>query len=277
MPGPQYTAQSRERVWSVLGDFEAPAPDHQVTRIVGPVRKDCVIDFATIDDDVDDRINYLKLDGVIVYTMGQGMVTRGRFVIPTDGVLSYEAQDSIGMFLSVCDKQVTPTPTSTSLPTFTPTPSLTPTITLTPSATPTGTLTVTPTPTATSTPVTPTPETGFEKVTPTPTPTPLKEPRLPACLRINFDVSGQEAKRGLYIVQEVGGHFLASWEADNGWKDSGWFQGIDITFPAVYVDVLYYHGPGVEPVRLKILNNAPDTDSGWVARGMCHALEVGWP
>lgn len=274
MPGPEYTTQGNERVWSVLGDFDAPRPEHQVTTIVGPVEKDCVIDFATIDDDEDDRINYFKLNGAIIYTMGQGMVVRGRFVIPFDGLLSYEIQDSIGMYISVCDKKVTPTPTATLLPTATPT------ITPTPSVTPTGTLTATPTATPvtpTATPITPTPEAGYEKVTPTPTPTPQKDPRLPACLRINFDVSGQEAKQGLYIAQEVGGHFLASWEADNGWKDSGWFYDIDITFQAVYVDVLYYHGPGAEPVRLRMLNPAPDTDSGWVARGMCHALEVGWP
>ena len=72
MPGPEYAAREGERVWSVLGDIEAPAPDHQVTRDVGYVEKDCVIDFATIDDDEDDRINYFKLDGNIIYTMGQG-------------------------------------------------------------------------------------------------------------------------------------------------------------------------------------------------------------
>ena len=73
MPGPEYTARDGERVWSVLGDVTAPAPDHQVTRIVGPVEKDCVIDFAVIDDDEDERINYFKLNGAIIYTMGQGM------------------------------------------------------------------------------------------------------------------------------------------------------------------------------------------------------------
>jgi hypothetical protein len=258
-----------------LGDIDAPAPDYQVTRIVGPVQKNCVIDFATIDDDEDDRINYFKLDGTVIYTMGQGLATRGRFVIPVDGVLSYEAQDSIGMFISVCDKKITPTPTATLLPTFTPTATLTPTVT------PTGTIPVmleaTREAPPTQVPITPTAEPEITTLTPSPSPTPINEARLPACLRINFDVSGQEAKRGLYIAQEVGGHFLAAWEADDGWKDSGWFHGIDITFPAVYVDVLYYHGPGAEPVRLKMLNPAPDMDSGWVARGMCHALEVGWP
>jgi hypothetical protein len=287
MPGPEYTARDGERVWSVLGNTEAPAPDHAVTRIVGPVQKDCVIDFATIDDDEDNRVNYFKLDGSILYTMGQGMTTRGRFVIPHDGVLSYEVMDSVGMFISVCDKKVTATPTltltptATLEPTFTPTPTLTPTLPITPTATITGTITATPvfTPTATSTPVpvTPTAEPDIATPTPSPSPTATREPRLPSCLRINFDVSGQEARRGLYIVQEVGGRFLVGWEADDGWKDSGWFYDVDITFPAVYVEVLYYHGPGADPVRLAMWNPAPDTDAGWLGRGMCHALEVGWP
>jgi hypothetical protein len=289
MPGPEYAARDGERVWSVLGNFDAPAPDHQVTRIVGPVQKDCVIDFATIDDDEDDRINYFKLNDSVLYTMGQGLATRGRFVIPTDGILSYEAQDSIGMFISVCDKKITPTPTMTLTPTatleptFTPSPTFTPTMTLTPTATMTSTIittpspTITPTATTTPVPVTPTAEPDIATPTPSPSPTATREPRLPSCLRINFDVSGQEARRGLYVVQEVGGRFLVGWEADNGWKDSGWFYDIDITFPAVYVDVLYYHGPGVEPERLRMLNPAPDTDHGWLGRGMCHALEVGWP
>ncbi len=285
MPGPEYTAREGERVWSVLGDFDAPRPEFKNTTIVGPVEKGCVIDFATIDDDPDDRVNYFMLDGTILYTMGQGMVTRGRFNIPWDGVLSYEANDSIGMFLNVCEKKVTLTPTMTLTPTatlpptFTPTPTLTPTLTVTPTATITGTLmaTATITPTSTPMPFTPTAEPDIATATPTPSPTATKEARLPACLRVNFDVSGQEAKRGLYVVQEVGGRFLVGWEADNGWKDSGWYYDIDITFPAVYVEVLYYHGPGVEPVRMRMMNPAPDVDAGWLGRGMCHALEVGWP
>jgi hypothetical protein len=263
MPGPQYTAQDRERVWSVLGNVDAPRPDHNVTRVVGPVQKDCVIEFATIDDDEDDRINYFKLDGMVIYTMAQGMTARGRFVIPFDGVLSYEAQDSIGMFLSVCEQQVTPTPTAT----------LTPTLTATPTITPTGTIVPTETPLPSPSP---TPQVDLVRSTPTPVIEADKDPRLPACLRINFDISGHEAKAGMYVAQEVGGRVLAGWQADNGWKDSGWFHDIDITFPAVYVDVLYYEGPDAEPVRLKMYNPAPDSEAGWVARGMCHALEVGW-
>ena len=287
MPGPEYTAREGERVWSVLGNFDAPAAEHKNTTIVGPVQKGCVIDFSTIDDDEDERINYFTLDGGIIYAMGQGLTTRGRFFIPHDGTLAYIANDSIGMFLSVCDKKVTVTPsvtptmTPTLEPTFTPTPSVTPTLTLSPTPTLTGTLVATPTvaatPTSSPTPITPTAEPDVATVTPSPTPTATREPRLPACLRINFDVSGQEARRGLYIAQEIGGGVPVGWEADDGWKDSGWFQDIDVTFEAVYVEVLYYHGPGAQPVRMKMFNPAPDVDAGWVARGMCHALEVGWP
>jgi hypothetical protein len=187
-------------------------------------------------------------------------------VIPFDGVLSYEAQDSIGMFLSVCEQQVTPTPTAT----------LTPTVTATPTITPTGTIVPTETPSTPPPTPSPTPQVDLIRSTPTPVIEEDKDPRLPACLRINFDISGHEAKAGLYVAQEVGGRFLAGWQADQGWKDSGWFHDIDITFPAVYVDVLYFEGPGAEPVRLKMYNPAPDTEAGWVARGMCHALEVGW-
>ena len=126
MPGPEYTAREGERVWSVLGDFDAPAAENQNTTVVGPVQKGCVIDFATIDDDEDERINYFLLDGAVIYTMGQGLSTRGRFFIPRDGMLSYEANDSIGMFLSVCEKKVTLTPTMTVTPTATLEPTFTP-------------------------------------------------------------------------------------------------------------------------------------------------------
>jgi hypothetical protein len=193
---------------------------------------------------------------------------------------------------------VTPTATATLTPTMTltATVTVTPTETLTPTATATGTITVTPTatstitPTATSTPTvtpspgititpgdleTPTPSaTPGEPYTPTPEPTP-DEPRLPACLRINFDVGGDVARQGEYVVQEVGGRFLASWSAAEGWQDSGWIYDIDITFESVFVQVIYYSGSG-DGIPLTILNPAPGTPYGWLSRGECHALEVAW-
>jgi hypothetical protein len=90
-------------------------------------------------------------------------------------------------------------------------------------------------------------------------------------------VGGDEAHRGLYVVQEIGGRVLAEWYALDGWKDSGEFRNIHIPYPAVYVEVLYYPGPDTAPVMMKILNPAPGTEYGWLSRGSCHALEVAWP
>lgn len=107
-------------------------------------------------------------------------------------------------------------------------------------------------------------------------PLPPPDPGL-ACLRINFEVSGDVAEAGTYEVQEVDGRVLASWTAQAGWQDSGWIRDIEIPFMAVHVKVIFYPGDGSPPVEMAIENPAPGTPYGWVARGMCHALEVGWP
>ena len=98
-----------------------------------------------------------------------------------------------------------------------------------------------------------------------------------ACLRINFEVSGDVALAGTYSVKEVGGRPLANWEAQAGWQDSGWIRDIDISYEAVHVKVLYQAADGSDPVEMIIVNPAPNSEYGWVARGMCHALEVAWP
>lgn len=107
-------------------------------------------------------------------------------------------------------------------------------------------------------------------------PTIVPDPQT-ACLRINFEVSGDLAQAGTYEVREVNGRPLASWSAQSGWQDSGWIQDIEISFKAVYVNVFYQPGGSADPVQMAIWNPAPGTQYGWVARGMCHALEVGWP
>ena len=40
--------------------------------------------------------------------------------------------------------------------------------------------------------------------------------------RIDFEFSDDVAREGLYVVQEAGGRFVASWYALDGWEDSGW-------------------------------------------------------
>ena len=95
--------------------------------------------------------------------------------------------------------------------------------------------------------------------------------------RINFELTDDVAKEGLYVVQEAGGSIVATWYALDGWQDSGWLNHLDLTRESVWVNVLYYPGPDTEPTTLTILNHAPDETYGWLSRGTAHALEVAWP
>jgi cell division septation protein DedD len=285
--GPTYVAQTGERVWGSRNANQAPPAEWDVIEDLGPVEAGCIFMYTGIDDDIDERINEFRLDGELIETVTQGMVFSGSFVIPHDGNLTFVARDSVGGYYSRCEGQVTPTetPTTTPEPSETPTasptpgPSETPTASPTPgpSETPTASATPGPSETPTQTPTattTGTPPTVTLTVGP---PTVTDIPRKLSCVRINFEVSGHAATRGLYVVQETGGKVLASWYAEEGWQDSGWIRDIDISFENVFVRVLYYHGPGAEPVELKILNPAPGTPYGWMSRGLCHALEVAWP
>lgn len=309
--GPTYEAKNGERVWdfSFVPDDEAILYSEEYDW--GPVQMGCIIQYVQIDDDVDDRINHFFVNGANIHTVNQGMVTYGSFTVPADGNLIFQANDSVGLAIRICWDKVTPTPTmtATATETFTPTPTatatmtatttITPTATITPTLTATATGTLTPTPTAT-TYITPTvtatatatatatttatatatptvePPPGPNEGTITPSPTP-KEPRLNSCLRINFEIGDDEARRGTYFVQEVGGRLLATWWADSGWMDSGWIHDIDITFPSVYVQVFFVKGDGSPPLEMTILNPAPGTTYGWMTRGRCHALEVAFP
>ena len=294
-PGPTYTAVGEERVWSISVVNAAPTALWDEWIDLGDVPAGCVVEYVGIDDDVDDRINRFYLDDDAIETVGQGMVFGGDFVTTRAGNLRFFAEDSVGGWITPCVEIITPT----DMPTETPTETLTPTVTNTatpteiPTETPTEGPSLTPTngpsPTATEIPTeTPTPTETMISPTSTatespPTPTlevtvkPTKKPRLNSCVRINFDVGGEEARRGLYIVQEIGGQLYVEWYAEDGWKDSGWFKDIDIVFEEVYVQVLYYSGPDREPIYMKILNPAPGTPYGWMARGVCHAIEVAWP
>lgn len=127
---------------------------------------------------------------------------------------------------------------------------------------------VTSTPTAAPVP------TDIPASTATPEPPPVPDR---ACLRINFEVSGDVAEAGRYEVVEASGNSLASWQAQTGWQDSGWIYDLEISYEAVYVNVFYHPADGSDSIKMAIVNPAPGTEYGWVARGMCHAIEVGWP
>lgn len=94
---------------------------------------------------------------------------------------------------------------------------------------------------------------------------------------INFELAGHAAKPGHYSVQLPGGAEVASWYMIDGWQDSGWVDDLAIKGETELVQVFYYPGPGVQPTVLKILNPAPDTEMGWLGKGMAHALQVAWP
>ena len=263
-PGPSYSAAGDERVWAATMNAPSPVRPGQWLDY-GSVSANCEIAYTAIDDDVDDRINVFYVDGHAVHEMSQGMVTGGRFKTPESGKLRLLAADSIGIWVSKC-KPEEPSPTLESTPTSES--SATPVLTETPTSD--HTPTPGPSPTATDEPAEPTPT-----VTKVPA-TATKKPRLPACLRINFELSGGEAREGIYEVRELGGRLLYTWYAQAGWRDSGWIYDIDISFEDVYIEVFYVPDNG-PPIRMKIFNPAPGTPYGWLTRGQCHALEIGWP
>lgn len=260
VPGPTYTAVTGEFVWASMGTGGSPPAVYHQSVEVGFVQAGCVVSYIGIDDQVDGRINHFTLDGMIIHTMTEGMVTSGKFNVPQAGVLGYVAEDSIGLYIDVCEIEIeTPIP-PTSRPTLTPTPGGTQTPIV---PTPVTILTVTPT--MTQTPV------GVVG-----TPTATRRPKK-ACTRINFEISGDVAREGEYRVVEAGGRLLFVWPAKAGWQDSGWQYDIDISFDAVHVEVYFVPSDGSEHIRMNILNPAPGTPYGWLSSGMCHALEVGWP
>lgn len=291
VPGPTYTAAKDERVWRSMGTDGAPPAVYHDDIEIGLVEEDCIIQYLSIDDDIDDRINHFRLDGEILFSIPQGMVSKGEIVVPRAGFLSYDANDSIGMYLTVCEQFMTPEPTLTLEPTSTgtvtatiqptETPIISGTVTVTPTLEMTETAVPTETPDTTQTPPALQTVTAEPPITPTPTlPVATRRPTrtpLQACLRINFEVSGDEAREGRFDVVEVGGRLLTSWEAKEGWQDSGWIYKIDTTFDEVHVDVYFVPADGGPTVQMKMWNPAPGTPHGWVSQQRCHALEVGWP
>lgn len=203
-----YTAQRSERVWSTNFLPEESIRLFDEERSFGSVEAGCEVNYVQIEDNLDDRRNSFYINGTLLQTVEQGMVTYGSFTVPESGELTFYAEDSVGLIVELCLNQQTETPpvevtdtpevtttatvpgitvtpevTETGAPTATFTPSMPPTdIVEIPSETPTTALTVvpgasvTPTPTATTSvpgaTATPTvPGVPGQEVSPTPTAT----------------------------------------------------------------------------------------------------------
>jgi hypothetical protein len=169
------------------------------------------------------------------------------------------------------EQRPTATPIDTVMPTGSPMPTASPTPT---PEQPSG---VTGTPTAT---LSPTPEMRMT-ATPSPTFTPTPDVKTEtACARFNLEQGRSPATPlpGRYEMIEVGtGSLLASWWAEAGWVDSGWITEIDLAFPESWVEVYFYPFGNEPAVKMEIVNPAPGTEYGWLARGMCHSIEIEFP
>ncbi|MEM7333334.1 MAG: SdrD B-like domain-containing protein [Chloroflexota bacterium] len=108
-------------------------------------------------------------------------------------------------------------------------------------------------------------------------------PDYTACARFNLDL-GRSAHTGAgvegrYEMIEIGtGKLLATWDADFWWADSGWIEGIELSFAGGSWVEVYFYPYGSSPAqKLEIINPAPGTEYGWLAPGMCHAVEIEFP
>ena len=98
--------------------------------------------------------------------------------------------------------------------------------------------------------------------------------------RIDFELSEDSALEGWYVVQELDGPKVAAWYALDGYQDSGWIDGINLSQSPIHVRVLFYppdSDASTEPTVMKIINHAPGKEYGWLAKGTAHSLEVEFP
>lgn len=101
------------------------------------------------------------------------------------------------------------------------------------------------------------------------------------CTRFDLEIGRNKLdgtpEDGIYIMQELPGHRLAIWSAQQGWLDSGWLRNLPLSRETVHVQVFFYPTAGGDPIQLEILNPAPGTPYGWLANDVCHAVELQFP
>ena len=105
-----YTAESGERVWATNFVPAEPIRLFHEERNYGQVSAGCVVNFVQIEDNPDNRRNTFYINGEVLHVVEQGWVTYGSVTVPEDGVLTFYAEDSIGMVIEICPGQVTVAP-----------------------------------------------------------------------------------------------------------------------------------------------------------------------
>ncbi|RMG94239.1 MAG: hypothetical protein D6706_14145 [Chloroflexi bacterium] len=115
-------------------------------------------------------------------------------------------------------------------------------------------------------------------VTPPPIVTP---PPGRACTRFDLEM-GRDAERGTpgsgtYYMRELSGRVVTTWQAQDGWLDSGWIENLYIPTDAIHVFVEFYPADGRPPVKMEIVNSIGDGQTGWIANDQCHAIELQFP
>lgn len=102
-----------------------------------------------------------------------------------------------------------------------------------------------------------------------------------SCARFNF-MQGRDRHRGamdgIFVLVDVTGGQIASWTAREGAVDSGWINGLPLSYPSAHVRVVFYprYGGG-SPIQMEIVNPAPGTPYGWLTQGACHSIEIQYP
>lgn len=237
VPGPEYHAFADEHVWRSQNTGGGPPAVYHNDFVVGPIPVGCIVRYIAMDDQIDDHINYFLLDGQRIHTMPQGMVISGEFMVPSAGILSYQANDSIGMYTDICSEVVTATPVNVA---GTPQPAATPT------------------------------------VAPTVAPSQIACTRFNFDMGQNHD-TGNLVPGLYTMREIGTGSTLTTWWAATGWEDSGWITDIYIAFPSVWVEVFFYPYGDEPAVKMTIINPAYGTAYGWLTGGMCHAIEIEFP
>lgn len=101
------------------------------------------------------------------------------------------------------------------------------------------------------------------------------------CTRFDLEIGRNQVdgtpEDGIYLMQELSGHQLATWTAKQGWLDSGWLRNLPLSRSEVHVQVFFYPADGGGPIPLEILNPAPSSANGWLADDVCHAVEIQFP